>query len=220
MPSKALATASLSFELDLWSRGINPVFGIDEAGRGAWAGSVAAAAVCFAPDPTLGSRLAGLTDSKLLSAAQREAFAGRIREIAQAWGIGSATAEEIDSMGILPATRLAMARALADAIVRYPSTAPAFLLVDHIPHPRFNYPCQTLVKGDSRSLSIAAASVLAKTWRDAQMIELGAQFPQYGFESNKGYGSKAHQRALADHGPASIHRYSYEPVQRVVASLF
>lgn len=220
MPSKTLATASLSLELNLWSRGLTHVFGIDEAGRGAWAGCVAAAAVCLPAAPSVAEALAGLTDSKLLSSLARAEYAQRVRETALAWGIGAAEAAEIDALGILPATRLAMSRAVEDALMNFPEVLPQFLLVDHIPHPKFSYPCQTFVKGDSRSLSIAAASVLAKTWRDAQMVTLHTDFPVYGFDAHKGYGTDAHQRALAEHGASPCHRYSFQPVQRVVASLF
>jgi ribonuclease HII len=220
MPGKVIRTASLSLELELWRQGRTHIFGIDEAGRGAWAGCVAAAVVCFAPEPDLTERLAGLTDSKLLSPAARKEWSFRIREHALAWGIGWADAHEIDAEGILPATRHAMKRALDDAAAQFPAYLPDFLLVDHIPHPHFSTPHQTVVRGDSRSLSIAAASILAKTWRDERMSALDAVYPDFGFGMHKGYGTQAHQRALQQHGATDVHRYSFEPVRRVAASLF
>ena len=185
-----------------------PVCGVDEAGRGPWAGPVSAGAVILAP----GIEIAGLDDSKKLSAARREALAPVIRERALAWGIGFASAEEICALNILKATELAMRRAVAAMAV-----APAFALVDG------NYPfkvgclVRTVVKGDSLSSSIAAASILAKTARDAVMAEMDGLYPGYGFAAHKGYGVPEHAAALARLGPCPIHRMTWGPLRRFVA---
>ena len=181
------------------------VAGIDEAGRGAWAGPVVAAAVIL---PRLASRqaaLRGVRDSKLLSPAQRQALFEQIRRAALAVGVGMASHAEIDELGIVPAVRLAVARALASL-----ESQPAHLLVDYLDLPECPIPQTALVKGDARSLSIAAASVLAKTARDARMVELDALHPGYGFTRHKGYGTLAHRQAIRRLGPSPIHRLTFQ----------
>jgi ribonuclease HII len=195
----------LSFETPLWEAGIWPVAGVDEAGRGALAGPVAAAAVILPADPALGVALAGVRDSKQMTPEGRAFWAARIKETASAWGVGLASAEEIDSLGILPATLLAARRSL-DAL----PLPPQHLLLDYIQLPGVPFPQLSLVKGDARSLSIAAASVLAKTARDALLCELDARFPDYGFAAHKGYGTARHCAALVRLGPCEIHRLSFK----------
>ncbi len=185
-----------------------PVCGVDEAGRGPWAGPVSAGAVILAP----GVEIAGLDDSKKLSAARREALAPQIRERALAWGVGFASSEEICALNILKATELAMQRAVAAMAV-----APAFALVDGNYPFRVGCPVRTVVKGDSLSSSIAAASILAKTARDAVMSDMDAKYPGYGFAAHKGYGVPEHAAALARLGPCPIHRMTWGPLRRFVA---
>jgi ribonuclease HII len=181
-----------------------PVCGVDEAGRGPWAGPVCAAAVILHPR----RRLDGLNDSKLLSAKQREALEPQIKAHALAWGVGFATVEEIASINILQATGLAMLRAIQALEVQ-----PVFALVDG--NYAFDLPCpvKTVVKGDSVSASIAAASILAKTARDRLMREFDEIYPGYGFAAHKGYRAPIHARALLDFGPTPIHRLSWAPVR-------
>jgi ribonuclease HII len=141
---------------------------------------------------------------------QREFWAETIQEQAQAWGVGSATHSEIDQLGILPATRLAMQRALKQL-----SVTPDHLLIDALFLPDLNSPQTALIKGDQRSLSIAAASILAKTSRDALMRQEDKRYPLYGFRRHKGYGTRFHQQALAENGPCAIHRMSFRPLREL-----
>lgn len=198
----------LTFESPLWQAGLRWVAGLDEAGRGAWAGPVSAGAVILPPDPAVARALSGVRDSKQMSAAQRARWAELIREWALAWGVGFASNAEIDALGILPATRLAMRRALERL-----SLQPAHLLLDALRLPEVDVPQTALIKGDRRALSIAAASVLAKTERDAWMVELEDQFPGYQFARHKGYGTRAHQAALCQLGACPAHRQSFSPVK-------
>jgi ribonuclease HII len=201
----------LAFEQALWKQGLFLIGGIDEAGRGAWAGPVAAAVVVLPADACMLDVLSGVRDSKEMSPTQRETWGAIIKTAALAWGVGMASHQEIDLMGILPATHLAAQRALA----RLPA-APEHLLLDYLHLPDVNLPQTALIKGDARSLSIASASVLAKTARDALMVEQDAFFPAYGFGRHKGYGTAAHQSALARLGPCPIHRLSFNPVHALV----
>ena len=194
----------LSFEQALWSAGVQRIAGIDEAGRGALAGPVAAAAVILPDNIAVMTALAGVDDSKQMTPAQREMLAPRIREIALAWAIGLATSIEIDSFGILPATHLAVQRAIASLAL-----LPEHLLLDCLLLPESPLPQTSLIKGDCRSLSIAAASVLAKTTRDALMRDLDKQFPGYGLAAHKGYGTTRHRAVMACLGLSAIHRYSF-----------
>lgn len=211
-----LRTAPLSLEAALVAEGCHAVAGVDEAGRGAWAGPVVAGAVCLPLDAAdLDQALSGLTDSKQLTAAERATYAVQIRAVACAWGTGEATAEEIDEIGILRATCMAMRRAAESLRAGFPGYAPDAYLLDHI-HWRgapLERPSKTIVRGDSRSLSIAAASVLAKTHRDSIMVALDAEYPGYGFASHKGYGTPEHQAALARLGKTPIHRLSFAPLR-------
>ena len=193
---------TLEFEQRFWKEGIPRVAGIDEAGRGAWAGPVAAAAVILPADPAIRSTLQGVRDSKLMTPRAREFWAERIRQAALSWSVGMASAAEIDSLGILPATKLAAVRALAGLF-------PSYLITDYLILPEVDLPQTALVKGDQRCLSVAAASVLAKTTRDALMRELDLQHPGYGFARHKGYGTPQHQAAITALGWCAIHRRSF-----------
>lgn len=181
-----------------------PVCGVDEAGRGPWAGPVCAAAVILKPR----SRFDGLNDSKKLSAKQREALEPAIKARALAWGVGFASVAEIAELNILHATGLAMRRAV-EAL----ATPPVFALVDG--NYAFPLPCpvKTVVKGDAISSSIAAASILAKVARDRLMAELDQTYPGYGFAEHKGYGAPTHARALLSLGPCEAHRMTWAPVR-------
>ena len=186
--------------------GARAVAGVDEAGRGALAGPVFAAAVV----PPPGALVPGLDDSKALAPEVRESLAPRVRAIAEAWGVGSASAAEIDDLGIAPASFLAMRRALAALATT--GTAPDLVLVDGFPIPGLGLPQRAVVRGDATVACIAAASVLAKTARDAVLRELDASAPWYGFAAHKGYGSAAHFAALRRHGPSPDHRLSFAGV--------
>jgi ribonuclease HII len=185
-----------------------PVCGVDEAGRGPWAGPVSAGAVILGP----GVVIAGLDDSKKLTAARREALAPLIKARALAWGVGFASPEEICALNILQATGLAMRRAVAAMRV-----APAFALVDGNHAFDLGCPVRPIVKGDGLSASIAAASILAKTARDAVMLEMDLKHPGYGFAAHKGYGVPEHISALRRLGPCPIHRLTWAPVRAALA---
>ena len=178
--------------------------GIDEAGRGPLAGPVYAAAVILDPAKP---RIRGLTDSKLLSPEAREIYAIRIRERALAWAVASASVEEIDRLNILRAALLAMKRAVEALQI-----AAEEAIVDGNIAPPLLIPCTTLVDGDLLHPSISAASILAKTARDAELVALDALYPQYGFAQHKGYSTPQHMEALQRHGPCPIHRRSFAPV--------
>lgn len=194
----------LSFEIPLWEGGVRLIAGVDEAGRGALAGPVAAGALVLPSDPALTASLPGVRDSKQMTPRQRETCAALLQKIALAWGVGYASAREIDDLGILPATRLAICRAL-----ELLGITPQHLLVDYLSLPEIQLPQTSLVRGDCRSLSIAGASILAKTARDARMQALDREFPGYGFSRHKGYGTAAHRDALRRLGPSSQHRMCF-----------
>jgi len=181
------------------------VCGVDEAGRGPLAGPVVAAAVIL--DPAY--RIAGLNDSKKLSAVRRAELAVRIRADALSWAVAEASVEEIDRLNILHATLLAMQRAVAGLAIR-----PERVLVDGNRCPRLDIPVEAVVRGDGKIAAIAAASVLAKTVRDAGMRALHEHYPQYGFDRHMGYPTEAHCAALVAHGASPAHRRSFGPVAR------
>ena len=191
-------------ELTMWeiedSLGLHPICGVDEAGRGPLAGPVCAAAVIL-PEHL---QIPGLTDSKKLTDKKRRELFPIIQEQAIAYGIGLASESEIDEINILQATFLAMGRALEQLSVR-----PALALIDGNRETDFGLPVKTVVKGDSLSANIAAASILAKVTRDNLMLALAQQYPAYGFDIHKGYGTKAHYEALRTYGPCPIHRRSF-----------
>ena len=187
-------------EDSFYSRGVNVICGVDEAGRGPLAGPVCAAAVIL-PEHL---QIPGLTDSKKLSDKKRRELFPVIREQALAWGIGFASESEIDEINILQATFLAMKRALEQLDLR-----PEMALIDGNRETDFGLPVHTVVKGDSLSANIAAASILAKVSRDDYMLDMARQYPQYGFEIHKGYGTRAHYDALREFGPCPIHRRTF-----------
>jgi ribonuclease HII len=197
----------LTWELELWKAGFKTVGGFDEAGRGCWAGPVYAAIVLFSPESPPINLIGHVRDSKQLSPRQRQNLTGVIKAASHDWGIGSATNEEIDSLGIVPATKLAALRAL-DKL----KTPPDFLMLDYLIFEELTIPQLALVRGDQQVLSIAAASILAKTERDDFMNQMDTRYPAYSFCTNKGYGTIAHQRALMRSGVCPIHRMSYKPV--------
>ncbi len=211
MAKHEVVTASLEYERHLYANGYRLIAGLDEAGRGAWAGPVAAAAVILPLErDDLQKALAGVTDSKQLKAEQRAELAPLIKEVAVAWSVGRVTSEEIDKKGIVDATKLAMQRALNKLLVN-----PDYLLIDALALPDMVMPAdkQThLIKGDEKSLSIAAASILAKVTRDQHMIGLDEMFPEYGFAQHKGYGTRMHRSNLGRHGPCRAHRHSFKPI--------
>ena len=195
----------LKIEKRLWKKGWQNIAGIDEAGRGALAGPGCAAAVIL-PNITKQTRiLAGVRDSKQMTQLQRERFEPLVKEIAISWGVGFASAAEIDKIGILPATRLAAQRAVAAL-----SPIPDYLITDYLKLPEIDLPQEHFVKGDMRSLTISSASVLAKTARDAQMRLLDEQVPGYALSRHKGYGTKAHREAIQKLGKSPIHRQSFK----------
>ena len=187
-------------ENSLYSDEIQVICGVDEAGRGPLAGPVCAAAVIL----PRGLEIPGLNDSKKLTDRKRRELFPIIKEQAIAYGIGLASHEEIDEINILQATYLAMERALAQLSVR-----PDMALIDGNRAKDFGLPVKTVVKGDSLSANIAAASVLAKVTRDDIMLEMAEKYPQYAFEVHKGYGTKAHYEALREHGASPIHRKTF-----------
>ena len=187
-------------ENSLYSETVQLICGVDEAGRGPLAGPVCAAAVILPRD----LQIPGLTDSKKLTDKKRRELFPVIQEQAVAYGIGLASEQEIDEINILQATFLAMRRALDQLSVR-----PDLALIDGNRETNFGLPVKTVVKGDSLSANIAAASILAKVTRDNIMIQLSEQYPEYGFEIHKGYGTKAHYAALTEHGASPVHRRSF-----------
>ncbi len=183
-----------------YAQGVMNICGVDEAGRGPLAGPVCAAAVILPGH----LEIPGLNDSKKLTDKKRRELFPIIQEKALAYGIGFASQEEIDEINILQATFLAMERALGALAIR-----PGLVLIDGNQEKDFGLPVKTVVKGDSLSANIAAASVLAKVSRDDVMLEFARQYPEYGFDIHKGYGTKAHYAALTQYGPCPIHRRSF-----------
>ena len=195
-----------AFETAAHTRGLDPVCGIDEAGRGPWAGPVVAAAVILTP----GQIPMGLADSKVLSRQRRDALYNQIMSNALV-GIGKADVAEIDELNILAATMWAMRRAVANL-----NQAPRHALVDGNRAPDLPCGVECLIKGDGRCLSIAAASIIAKVTRDREMTALAKQYPGFGWERNAGYGTAEHRDGLARLGPNEMHRSSFAPIQKLL----
>ncbi|MGC9162159.1 MAG: ribonuclease HII [Thiomonas sp.] len=185
------------------------IAGCDEAGRGPWAGPVVAAVVVLDPERPI----AGLADSKTLSARRREQLAAQIRTQSLGWSVGQSSVEEIDRLNILQATLLAMQRAVADL-----ACPVDLLLVDGNRTPTVPMPCRAIVGGDAAHPAISAASIIAKVHRDHLMAGLALQYPGYGFERHSGYGTAAHRAALLTLGPCAAHRRSFAPIRRLLAS--
>jgi len=200
---------TLEKELALYKQGFCFIAGIDEAGRGAWAGPVVAAALILPLDkPDLLQILQGVRDSKKISPRKREELFELIQSAALAVGVGIGSHTCIDRRRIIAATRYAMAQAVTRLAI-----SPQYLLIDHLPLPKLSIPQQAFPKADVTSLSVAAASIIAKVTRDRLMALLDARYPGYCFARHKGYGTKAHQEALARLGPCQIHRQSFRPVK-------
>ena len=195
------------FEREAWRCGYRRIAGVDEAGRGPLAGPVVAAAVIL----PVRCRLIRVDDSKQLSVSERDRLYAEIMARAVGVGVGSSTAEEIDRINILEATRLAMRRALAQL-----SPVPDYVLIDAVSLSGVAMPVRPIIKGDALSLSIAAASIVAKVSRDRMMAEFHEAYPQYNFSSHKGYGTEEHLARLAEHGPSPIHRRTFAPVSAVL----
>ena len=197
------------YERHLIASGSLLIAGVDEAGCGAWAGPVYAAAVIL----PLNSRLRLVRDSKTLSPRQRECLTSQIKERATAWAVGMVSHEEVDALNIRRASALAMRRSI-EAL----HLIPEHILSDAFPIPGLSIPCTPIIRGDRHVKSIAAASIIAKTARDAWMKKLEAEYPGYGFAQHKGYGTKQHQEALKRLGPCEIHRMSYRPIKNLLSS--
>lgn len=214
-PPSTCSTArkpNLSLEADIQKRtGLEFIAGLDEAGRGAIAGPVVAAAVILPLDsPDISRLLSQVNDSKQLSPIQRETQYRLIVAHALSFGVGSSSAEEIDEIGIIPANAKAMRTAISQL-----DPSPQYLLLDGRMRLRNEpLPQESVIRGDQLSLSIAAASVLAKVSRDKHMLELDERFPQYGFARNKGYCTPEHVSALEQHGPCELHRHSFAPIRK------
>ena len=199
---------TLTQERILWQQGYRCIAGMDEAGRGAWAGPVVAAAVVLPRDfSTLADCLATVRDSKLLTPHRRAVCYDLVLDYALAWGVGAVPSDEIDRIGIMPSTRLAMRIALDNLCIR-----PDFLLIDYITLDDVDVAQQGIVKGDRYVLSIAAASIVAKVTRDRQLIEMEHFYNGYGLAQHKGYGTRQHREALDRLGPTGYHRHSFAPV--------
>ena len=215
MPSTAKPT--FREELRLWRNGYTAVAGVDEVGRGAWAGPIVAAAVIF---PHGARTIAGVRDSKQLTPKARERLFPLIIQSVRAWGIGSVSASVIDRIGIAEANRRAMRLALAH--LRFSkknvggleqlSCSPDYVLTDALSL-SWRVSCRAVADGDGRVQSIAAASIIAKVWRDRLMMRMHVRHPLYGFYRHKGYGTRAHERALRQYGPCGIHRRSFIPAR-------
>lgn len=193
------------------------IAGFDEAGRGPWCGPVIASCVCW-PNLDIPSELASaINDSKKLSAKKREVLFDKIINSNAIVGVGLCSAEEIDTMNILQASFTAMHRALEQ--VRSKGFSPDFGLIDGNRLPKWDIPCQAIIGGDAKSLSIGAASIIAKVSRDRIMTELAKEFPWYGWERNAGYGTAEHIAALKEHGITPHHRKSYAPIRKILEEI-
>ncbi len=198
----------LQKEIALLKQGYRFIAGLDEAGRGAWAGPVVAAAVILPVDqPKLLDTLNGLNDSKKLSPKKRDVFFDIVQQTALAVAVGIGSPKLVDDINVLQATRHAMQEALDELPI-----TPNYLLLDHLKLPAVNLPQDAFPKADSISLTVSAASVIAKVTRDRLMVKLSQQYPGYGFERHKGYGTRLHREALQILGPCAVHRMSYRPI--------
>jgi ribonuclease HII len=216
-PRKNL-TASLKHEHEYVQAGYQRIMGIDEAGRGPWAGPVVAGCVILPLERRdLSKVLQGVRDSKQMTHLQRTKTAETIKATASAWGTGSASAEEINALGLTKAVKLAMQRAYDMALTDKDFSRPDCIFLDYMTWAEMGQiPQLSIVAGDNYSLSIAAASVLAKTWRDAYMLALDEQYPQYGFAKHKGYGTDHHKQAIIEYGVCPEHRLNYKPIKAIL----
>jgi ribonuclease HII len=203
----------MRLESELRKQGFRLIAGIDEAGRGAWAGPVAAGVIILPVDELdLLSKLDGVRDSKMLSPKQRELWNVSLKKIALSSSVGMVSARKVDTLGLIAATRLAMQRAI-DGL----SLPPEFLLIDHLLLPENSLPQTALPHGDVSVLSISSASIIAKVARDRKMVEYDQQYPGYGFSRHKGYGTPQHQRALKQLGLSPLHRKSFQPIAELIS---
>lgn len=202
----------MAAESDCWARGLSCVAGIDEVGRGAWAGPVVAAAIVLPKTPSISVALADVRDSKMLSPRQRERLDELIRAHAIAVGVGMVDPQIVDTQGLLPATACAMNDAIASLCL-----CPDHVLVDGLRMTGLAHAHTPIVRGDASCLSIAAASVVAKVARDRLMARLDTLHPGYSFAEHKGYGTATHRDALCRLGPCAAHRLSYAPVAAIAA---
>jgi len=214
-------TAGLTLE---WGKypAYKHIVGLDEAGRGAWAGAVVVGAVSLPLDwgeDKLHIELAGVRDSKEMTRLSRERLVEKIKNVALAWGVGMAESNEVDDIGINPATILALKRALTHLQAQYPNFKPDYLFTDGLMKGELGFPYDSIVKGDQKSLTIAAASVLAKTHRDAMMVALDNEYPNYRFGQHKGYGTKLHLELIEELGILPVHRRYYRPIKKIADSL-
>ena len=202
MKEQELLRLQSMWELEhtLFEKGYNIIAGVDEAGRGPLADEVYAAAVILPPDICI----EGLNDSKKISEKKREKLFDEIKEVAYSYAVATASVEEIDEYNIRNATYMAMNRAIEALNIK-----PDYVIVDGDCIKECNYPHECVVKGDAKSLSIAAASILAKVSRDRHMLQMAEKYPEYGFQQHKGYGTKAHIEALKEHGACEIHRKTF-----------
>ncbi len=221
MPRRAIRVLpTLDEELHLTRDGHGPIAGVDEVGRGAWAGPLVAAAVVLPPvfsaplAEELLARLTDVRDSKTCAPDERTLLAATIRAVASGIGIGSVTPDELDRYGLTVGNRLAMRR----AVEALPWT-PGYLLLDWVRLPDVRIPQRAFARGDATSLSIAAASIVAKVERDAHMAALDAVYPGYAFGRHKGYGTAVHRAALREHGPSPVHRYRFAPVHAAAVAM-
>lgn len=203
---------TLDLERALWANGVLWVAGIDEAGRGALAGPVVASAVILPQIKTITKELLGVRDSKKMTAHQRKYWSKIIRSVSVSCAVGIASSQEIDVLGILPATKLAAKRAIKQLLV-----VPDHLLLDHFKLYDVPIPQTSISKGDVISVSIAAASVLAKTTRDEILCTFDLEYPRYGFADHKGYGTATHRELIKAIGPCEIHRVSFEPIKSMIS---
>ena len=206
----------LKLETGIWKEGIQFIAGVDEVGRGAWAGPVAAAAVVLPHRRPrwLRRRLGEVQDSKKLSSRKRDLLSELISTVATSVSVGFANPEEVDSLGLMAATRAAMSRAVSGLDV-----SPQYLLVDAVDlHLELKMSQESMYFGDSISLSIAAASIVAKVYRDRLMCELAKQYPGYGFSAHKGYGTREHRAAIMRLKPTPAHRHSFRPIAALLRS--
>lgn len=204
----------LHYENQFLEQRLRLVAGVDEAGRGAWAGPVVAGAVILPLDrDDLLEALEGVRDSKLCTPLQRERLYGVVHEVALAVGVGTASAAEVDRIGVVAASKMAMRRAVDNLPLR-----PEALLIDggYMWLRKVDLPQEALVKGELKSISIAAASIIAKVARDRTMVELGEEWTAYGFERHKGYGTVQHRAALDTLGPMALHRRTFAPIRRAL----
>lgn len=220
MKGRQPKTAELRLEWEKYPQ-YKHIVGLDEAGRGAWAGGLVVGAVALPLDwgeEKLRYALAGVRDSKDMTPRSRERLVKTIQDIALAWGVGVVEHDEVSQLGLTAAIILAIKRALDDLTIRYPHFKPDYLFTDGLMKGDLGVPYDMIVKGDQKSLSIAAASVIAKTYRDDMMRALDKDYPEYRFGQHKGYGTALHRQAIQRYGVLPIHRRFYRPIREASGS--